>query len=196
MAAGSRSYLDRSHHPLVFMSEDVAVVDEAAHLRRIGEGNDDLHLASDRHVYNVAVVVDRLRNAVDLDQLVRPLVNMERVELVRLVADRPLLYGAELYPDVGAVHVELLAVDEHCVAIRRLAEHDRTPVRDLAAEILHRAERRGHSDWSNWSSFDADRRHDGTGVLISLRTGVNVAGAQRVHSRRARGYQDRGACTG
>src|SRR5713226_10583964 len=129
-------YLNRRHHALVLVREDVAVVDEPADDRRIREGYYDLHLASDGHVDDVAVVVGRLRNAVDLGELVGPLVNVKGVQLVRLVADRPLLDGAELDADVGPVHVELFAVNEERIAVPRLGVHDRTPVGDLLAEIL------------------------------------------------------------
>jgi hypothetical protein len=54
----------------------VAVVDEPADNRRIRERDYDLHLAFDRHVDDVAVVVGRLRNAVDLRELVGSLMNV------------------------------------------------------------------------------------------------------------------------
>src|SRR6266849_9895514 len=128
--------LDSRHHALVLMRENVAVVNEPADDQRIRERDDDLHLASDGHVDDVAVVVDRLRNAVDLRELVRPLVNVKGVQLIRLVADRPLLDSAELDADVSPVHVERLAVNEERIAVLRLGIHDRTPVGDLPAEIL------------------------------------------------------------
>jgi len=46
-------YLNRRHHALVLVREDVAVVDEPADDRRIRERDDDLHLASDGHVDDV-----------------------------------------------------------------------------------------------------------------------------------------------
>src|SRR5258705_2801534 len=104
--------LNRRHHALVLVREDVAVVDEPADDRRIRERDDDLHLASDGHVDDVPVVVGRLRNTVDLGELVGPLVNVKGVQLVRLVADRPLLDGADREADVSPGHVELLAVTE------------------------------------------------------------------------------------
>ena len=112
------------------------MVDEPAYDRRIRERDYDLHLASDGHVADVPVVVGRLSNAVDLGELVGPLVNVKGVQLVRLVADRPLLDGAELDADVGPVHVERLAVNEERITVLRLRVHDRTPVGDLLAEIL------------------------------------------------------------
>src|SRR5713101_9467642 len=140
-------YLNRRHHALVLEREDVAVVDEPADDRRIREPDDDLHLASDGHVDDVPVVVGRLRNAVDLGELVGPLVNVKRVQLVRLVADRPLLDGAELDADVSPVHVERLAVNEERITVLRLGVHERTPVGDLPAEILDWKQRRRQSDW-------------------------------------------------
>src|SRR5882762_4449093 len=129
-------YLKGRHHALVLVREDVTVVNEPADDRRIRERDYDLHLASDGHVDDVAMVVDRLRNTVNLNELVGPLVNVKGVQLVRLVADRPLLDGAELDADVGPVHVELFAVNEQRIAILRLGVHDRTPVGDLLAEII------------------------------------------------------------
>src|ERR1700737_2606309 len=138
--------LDGRHHALVLMRQNMAVVNEAADDQRISERDDDLHLASDRHVDDVAVVVGWLRDAIDLSELERPLVNVEGVELVRIIADRPLLYSAELDAGVSPVHVELLAVYEHRITVRRLREHDRAPVGDLPAEVFDREQRRGQGD--------------------------------------------------
>ncbi len=81
------------------------------------------------------MVVNRLRNAVDLDQLIRALMNVECVQLVRVIADRPLLHGAKLHADIRSVRVERLAVDEERVAVLRLGENDRAPIDDP----VHRA---------------------------------------------------------
>ena len=63
------------------------------------------------------MVLGRLSNAVDLNQLIRTLMNVKSVELVRLVADRPLFDGAELDAYVSAIHVERLAANEERIAI-------------------------------------------------------------------------------
>src|SRR6266566_1434352 len=66
-----RGNFDCRHHALVLVREDVAVEDESADDQRTRKGDDHLHLASNRHVDDVAVVVGWLRNAVDLDELIR-----------------------------------------------------------------------------------------------------------------------------
>src|SRR5713101_9651455 len=45
MNDGSTAHLDCRHHPLVLVREEMAVVHEPADDDRIGERNDDLHLA-------------------------------------------------------------------------------------------------------------------------------------------------------
>src|SRR5437867_10407410 len=135
-ALGSRSsghHLDRRHHPLVLVRQQVAVVHEPADDVRIGERDDHLHFAVHRHVDDVLIAVEVLADTVYLGDLKRRLVDVEVVQLAGLVPDGPLFDRAQLDARVDAVRVEGAAVHEERVAVGRFGEHDRAAIRDPAA---------------------------------------------------------------
>ena len=85
---------DLLHHATIFMAEDVAVEHEVTNNARPREWNHDLHFASDGHGERVVMHIERLRDAVDLQDLEIKLVNVEHMQFVRGVANDPLLIVA------------------------------------------------------------------------------------------------------
>src|SRR5712692_5765445 len=85
----STDYLDRGHHPLVIVGQQVAMVHELADHHRIGERNDDLDLSPHRHIHGVVVTVQWLRHAIHLHELKPGLVNVEVVQRPALSRPAP-----------------------------------------------------------------------------------------------------------
>src|SRR2546429_2264476 len=126
----SRRHLDRRHHALVLVRQEVAVVHEPADDHRIGEGDDHLHFAAHRDVDDILVPLEPLRRAVHLGDLKMRLVYVEVVQLAGLVPDGPFLDRAELDAGVGPARVERAAVDEERVPVLHLGKHDGTTAGD------------------------------------------------------------------
>ena len=107
--------LNGGHHATVFVSDDVAVVDESADDNRVGEGDNDFHFATNRDDIIVAVSGELDGFAIDFHDLEIDLMDMELVEFVGGVANRPLFDMAERHAGIDAIFIEDLIIHAEIV---------------------------------------------------------------------------------
>jgi len=107
--------LDGGHHATVFVSDDVAVVDESTDDDRVGEGDDDFYFAPNGDDIVVAVTGELDGFAIDFHDLEVDLMDMELVEFVGGVANRPLFDMAEGHAGIDAIFVEDLIIHAEIV---------------------------------------------------------------------------------
>src|SRR5689334_8837463 len=109
--------LQHSHHSLVLMLEDVAMVHPFS--RVVVEVNENSDRRMLRHVARVLPTPERLRNAVAVDDLKVESMKMKWMVHSHHVLNRPDLGLAQTGMNIDAMHVHLLPVDES------LRHHDR-----------------------------------------------------------------------
>ena len=195
---------DIRHHSLVFVLNDVAVVDELSHDHRIGKRNDDLNdarldVARRRGQRDhVVVTVEGLRLPVHLRHLEIELVDVEYVRLLRGVLNRPLLDIAELHHRVYTVRAIGLAIDIKQLWVRGVGEDDGPTLIDLR---LAQVRQLGEGRWRRDRDGMGDRRSLGddgheqlAGVLVSRRAGAEIGVLKLIGAARRSVHEHLEAC--
>src|SRR3989454_11637300 len=127
-----RRHLDRRHHALVLLRQELAVIHEPADDDRTGGEDAHRDCAVHRDVDDVLVPVEPLWHAVHLRHLEVRLVDVKIMQLAGFVPNGPLLHRTEPDARIGAAGVERPAVDEERVPVLSLGKHDGAAARDCA----------------------------------------------------------------